>query len=211
MRLRGGALRELQGAIAFDPVALYAGARIEPGLRLFAIGLQDDRGGIPGGGIGIDVDVVLVQRPEIPESRGGRAEGRQFCFRSKLGVRRDMVGQLHVVAKPLPIVLDDGHVVDAVVLQFQKMLRIAGVGALHVPPEVEHDQRGQHLPVRRGGMGNIRQHLVHVSGDRDAAGFLERIPLAGGGGGVDRLVLGRLRRVRPRPVEKPQREDLLAG
>ena len=81
---------------------------------------------IVGGRVRIQVDVVLVQRPDVAAVVGRLAEGDHALVAAVGRVGRQVVGQLHVVAVALPDVLDDRQVVHAVVLQVaQQVLGVA--------------------------------------------------------------------------------------
>ena len=107
-------LGEAERAVALEPEALDLRARVVPGRatasrRRGAPGPRDRRRRV-----GIEIDVVLVQRPEVAAVVGGLAEQRHAVVAAVGRVGRDVVGQFHVVAVALPVVLDDGEVVHAV-------------------------------------------------------------------------------------------------
>ncbi len=95
---------EIDSPIALQPEALHFGARIEPGLRRRAVGVEHPGRGIVGRGIGVQVDIVLVQRPDVAAVVGRAAEGHHSFLAAVLRIGRNMIGQLDVVAVALPVV-----------------------------------------------------------------------------------------------------------
>ena len=138
---------KIQRPIALQPEALHLRARIVPRLRGRAVGQEHPRRGIVGRGVRVEVDVVFVQRPNVATSVGRFAESDHPLVAAELRVGRQVVGQLHVVALPLPNMLDDGHVIHALVFQRQQVLAVALVRAVVMPPHVEHDSRTQQRPI----------------------------------------------------------------
>ena len=211
MRFGGHPLGESQGSVALDSVALHARAWVEPGLGAAPVGFENHRLRVPGGSIGVDVDVVLVYRPGIAEPGGGGSESGQVGLGPIPGIGREMVWELHVVAIPLPVVEDDGEVVDALILQVEEVLGVTGVGASHMPPEIEHDQGREPISIGRWRMRDVGEHLVEIARDGDAAHLLEAVPLSRGGRGILRNVLRRPRGMRLSPIKEAESKQLFGG
>ncbi len=122
-----------------------------------------------------------------------------------------MVRQLHIVAEPLPDVVDDRHVVHAVVLEIAQVVGAALEGALVVPPHIQHDAVAQELQIGRGLPGDVREHLADGRRDRDVALFEQRVAGAVGLRVVVRLAAGAGRGVSDLPVQAAAHVDSRGG
>ena len=204
-------LGETEGAVALEAEALDLRAGVVPRERWRAVGLEHARGGIVARRVGIKVDVVLVERPDVTALVGGLAEYLHPFVAAHVRVRGQVIGQLHVVAVALPVVLNDDDVVHAVVLEFAELRGVALVGAFVVAPDVEHHARAERGEERRRRVREVRQHFAHVRRDGDVARLEERIACAVG----LQVIRGRAARtlggIGNSPVEDAADEDILRG
>ena len=209
MNLRRVLFCESQRPIALQPEALHLGAGIEPGIRRCAVALEHAGRRVVGWGIGIHVDIVFMQRPDIAAIVGRAAEGLHALLAAELRVRRNVVRQLHVVAVALPAVVDNRHVVDAVVLQRPQILGIALERAVVVAPDIEHDPRAEQFAMGRWRMRDVGQHLDEIGRDGQVTRFIELDSTAVGLRFVYGLALRTLRGARIGPVETTANEHVL--
>ena len=201
--------RKTERASGLDPEGLDFGALVEPAERRRTISLQHPRRGVVARRVGVKIEIIFVQRPEITARVGGLPEQLHALVAAGRRVGGDMIRQLHVVTVVLPRVLDDGEVIHPVVFQFTQLPRIAGKRAFAVPPDVEHHPRAEHAEKRRRRMRNIRQHLAHVRRDGDVAGLDERVAITGRSEIVGGFALRTFRGVGLRPIQVTADEDSL--
>ena len=142
------ALEEGLDAVGTELVALGFATLVEPSAARLAVGRERD--GVVGEvvGVGVDVDVVVVQSPEGAARGAEAAEGAEIVERAEGREGRENVGEAVVIAPALPRVDDREGIGEAVVEGAGEAGGVVGVAAA---PEIEDEASGFLGDAGRGG------------------------------------------------------------
>ncbi len=127
---------------------------------------------MPGTVVGVIVDVVLMERDKVSQSRAGGDQSPHRVIASLVGGGRQMRGQRIVITAALPVMNDRDAVVDP---EAGEDLEVPGDVGVSSAPDVEHDQVGECSEEWRRRVRDIRQDLVDVPCGREGNPLAQRV------------------------------------